>query len=59
MKNNSLDKEMLMLKAMVKMGLLNTKELKARVKELGKKYNMEVIFRIHDITTDKTKIEWA
>lgn len=59
MKNNSLDKEMLMLKAMVKMGLLNTEELKARVKELGKKYNMEVIFRIHDITTDKTKIEWA
>lgn len=59
MKNNNLEKEMAVLKVMVKMGLLNTDDFKAKVKELGKKYNMQVVFRIHDITTDKRTIEYA
>lgn len=44
---------------MVKMGLLTFDGLKAKMKELGEKYNMPIVIRNHDITTDKTTIEYV
>lgn len=61
-KNNiekDLEKELTIIESMVKMGLLTFDGLKAKMKELGEKYDMPIIIRNHDITTDKTTIEYV
>lgn len=57
-KNNDLEKEITILKTMVMMRLLTIDELKEKLKEIGDKFNLQVVLREHNTTTDKRTIEY-
>ncbi len=56
---NKLEKELIALRTMVKMRLLNMEEFKKIVKDIGERYNIQPIIRNHDLTTDTTTIEFV
>ena len=55
----NLEKELTIIGTMVKMGLITFDELKIKMKELGEKYDMPIVLRNHNITTDTTTIEYV
>jgi hypothetical protein len=55
----NLEKELTIIGTMVKMGLITFDELKIKMKELGEKYDMTIVLRNHNITTDTTTIEYV
>lgn len=58
-KNNNLEKELNILQTMVRMRLLTMDDFKAKIKEIGERYDLQVILRNHNITTDTTTIEYV
>lgn len=57
--NNNLEKELTMLQMMVRMRLLTLDQFKTKIKEIGEKYDLTIILRNHNVTTDTTTLEYV